>query len=336
VINIGGYVVDAALSEDHNFDSEVTSFPVERGANISDHIRQLPKSVTIEGIVSDTPIGRAGVVRSGVAALQEEGVIEAVPFSAEALDTLLSIQARGEPVTITTSLRIYENMALEKLSVPRDQSTGGALRFNATFTEIRIVENRRTRVRTATPGSKSKSRSGNKPAKPVARPPSQRTYWCVQDRVVFVKPDKVNEARSYQSNLTSAVWTDWRGFPSADYTQPLEICTAKKEVTRTSEGRYVTANLSGSYRELTADEFGAMESDAKQRAGVTELVRPIDSHTGRPMPQVDRPFAQDPLKPYWYGTPYAEGYDESPYTSRAAQKSLGVTDAEAILETGWD
>jgi hypothetical protein len=54
------------------------------------------------------------------------------------------------------------------------------------------------------------------------------------------------------------------------------------------------------------------------------------------MPQVDRPFAQDPLKPYWYGTPYAEGYDESPYTSRAAQKSLGVTDAEAILETGWD
>lgn len=327
MITIGGYTVDAALSEDHNFDCEVTSFPVERGANITDHIRQLPKSVTIEGIVSDTPIGRAGVVRSGVAALQEEGLIEAVPFSSEALDTLLAIQAKGEPVTITTSLKVYENMALEKLSVPRDASTGAALRFTATFTEIRIVENRRTRVRTATPAGQRKSRSGNKPAKPTTKTPNTTTYWCLEDRAVFIKPEHLADARAMQSASDGRVWTDWKNYPTVEYTQRLLICTRKRPVNRNSDGTLTTPDVRGNPRALTVDEAVAMNRDGRDRASIAGLDDPvgdpIDSRTGHPLSWTDRETkkaVRDALtKPAWQRK--AEELLDDDFTSDTARDS---------------
>ena len=57
MIVIDGFPMDLALSEEHRFPGEVTSYPVEQGADISDHIRTLPEEITLECIVSDTPIG---------------------------------------------------------------------------------------------------------------------------------------------------------------------------------------------------------------------------------------------------------------------------------------
>lgn len=322
MITIGGYVVDAALSEDHSFDSEVTSFPVERGSNITDHIRQLPVSVTVEGIVSDTPVGRAGVVRSGVAALQEEGLVESVPFSAEALDTLLGIRDRGEPVTITTSLRVYENMALEKLSVPRDASTGAALRFTATFVQIRIVENRRTRVRTATPAGQGKSRSGNKPAKPTT---PEATFWCVEDRTVFIRPEDLAQARKYQSSTTGTLWVDWKQYPTAEYSQRIKLCTVKKQVSRALDGTLTTTNVQGEQRQLLPNELAAMELDARDRADIANINDPIDRRTGHPISWTDRETkeaVEEALtKPAWQRKSFELLPVDEDATSTAAEKA---------------
>ena len=48
--------IDATHSEEHPTKNTVTDHPVETGANIADHIRPDPDHVTIEGVISNTPI----------------------------------------------------------------------------------------------------------------------------------------------------------------------------------------------------------------------------------------------------------------------------------------
>lgn len=165
-IRIGPYVIDASVSESHEFSSEVTQYPVEQGGAVTDNIRPKPIVVTIEGIVSDTPIG-------GVAALRHVGARgdgKTTP-SSEALAALEAIRLARDPVTITTTLRTFDNMVMTSLSVPRDAATGAALRFSATFQQIIVVTNSRSTVRvtpvraqpkrTATPSAASKKDKGN-------------------------------------------------------------------------------------------------------------------------------------------------------------------------------
>lgn len=55
-VEIGDVWVDVSLRETHGVGAEVTDHPVERGANIVDHIRPLPRTFSIEGLVTNHPI----------------------------------------------------------------------------------------------------------------------------------------------------------------------------------------------------------------------------------------------------------------------------------------
>jgi hypothetical protein len=162
LVLIDGYPIDATLSEDHDHDADVTDHPVESGAAITDHVRIRPLVVSLEGIVSDSPIG-------DVAFEREEGAAH----SADAYAVLLSILESREPVSIRTSLATYHNMILQRLSVPRSVDTGKSLRFRATFRQLILVTNARTTVKVAAPRLAKKSRRGNKaaPHEPLPPPP---------------------------------------------------------------------------------------------------------------------------------------------------------------------
>jgi hypothetical protein len=159
-VYIDGYLIDASLTETHKLSSNVTKYPVESGAKITDHISNEPREVTIEGIVSDTPIGNVATVRASATA-SPTGSLDFLP-SDEALAKLEALWESREPVPIQTTLaggKSYENMALMDLDIPVDETTGHALRFTATFQQIKIVTNNRTIVRSAlgTGGQKKKS-----------------------------------------------------------------------------------------------------------------------------------------------------------------------------------
>jgi hypothetical protein len=153
MVIIDGYPIDAALSEEHSFDNEVTAHPVERGADVTDHVRARPIVVSIEGLVSDTPIG-------AIAGLRAPDVLP----SDDAFARLRDLRDRREPVTIETSLQVFRNMVLQSLSVPRDARNGDALRFRATFQQVRLVVTERTVVDVAVPRAAKKVNRGTKPA----------------------------------------------------------------------------------------------------------------------------------------------------------------------------
>lgn len=137
LVMIDDFIVDCALVEEHTYDSEVTDYPVEKGADITDNVRPKPLEVRIEAIVSNTPTS------PDILAQRD---IDTTPAD-QAYLHLMDIRDNREPVTIRTSLDSFDNMVLKSLNIPRSASTGDALRFTATFVQVEIVSNTRsTRV----------------------------------------------------------------------------------------------------------------------------------------------------------------------------------------------
>ena len=150
---IDGYEIDVTTDETHTFDSMVTTSPVESGSDITDNVKLSPDSVTLTGIVSDTPFGQLAERRAN------EEVSKT--YSTFALELLLEIREKREPVTVETTIRKYENMVLESLSVPVNVRTGDSLQFTATFRRIRIVSTERSTVRVEVPRAKRKVKRGS-------------------------------------------------------------------------------------------------------------------------------------------------------------------------------
>ncbi len=161
-VSIDGYLIDASETESHSFDSDVTEDETESGVAFTDNIKPKAPVIEIVGVVSDTPI--ADMVRVREAATST-GVDSELPFlpSDEAQAKLLDIWRKPRPVIVQTTRGTFENMAMTALSLPVSGESGDALRFTASFKQIRIVTTERVVVRVAAPqlGGKSK----------IARPP---------------------------------------------------------------------------------------------------------------------------------------------------------------------
>lgn len=158
LVMIANYLIDCSLNEEHAFESEVTDYPVESGSNITDNVRPKPIVVTMECLVSNTPIGFLAEARHP----NREGATNPSEPADDCYELLQKIRDDRQPVSIRTSLRTFDNMVLKSLSVPRAPNRGDALRFTATFQQIQIVTNKRTR-RVAVPGGGKKVDKGQQP-----------------------------------------------------------------------------------------------------------------------------------------------------------------------------
>src|SRR6266850_6876576 len=141
--------VDAAMTETHTLEAEVTEHPVEQGANITDHIRPKLKRYTIDGIISNTPIGPTGELSDALhtGALALGVTLPNFPTSYDldlarsagattrakaTFEKLVELVDAGQPIIIHSPLKDYPNMALESVQVIRDgQLSRGAIRFQA-------------------------------------------------------------------------------------------------------------------------------------------------------------------------------------------------------------
>lgn len=157
--SIGGIEVDAVLSENHRYNSLITSNPIEDGSVISDHIVNLPIILDIEGRFTDTPFGflesivagtAVGALTTGLTGAQAAaGLSQATAqallgeirpgLSKVKFKLLVALQVARETIDIVTGVQIYSNMIIESLSAPRASRDGRSIRFNATLKEILIA-----------------------------------------------------------------------------------------------------------------------------------------------------------------------------------------------------
>lgn len=168
-------VLDAALSRASDLSVEVTKFPVETGAVISDHAIVAPARFQLAGLLSNTPV----MAREEFEAAMEAGTV----FSRraqDARDRLREINRNKIPVTVEANGEQHENLIMVSLSLPEDPSTGEAVNFSASFEQIITAA---TQVETVpkpptTPG-KVKQEGGRKPTEKASEPVKRKTSLTV-------------------------------------------------------------------------------------------------------------------------------------------------------------
>lgn len=122
----GNIELDAALDENHEWSAEATSNPVEVGAPVTDHVIDQSDKLKIKGFVTDTPL----------TASQSVGQISR---SQEVFDLLYELIKLKEPMTVYTKHKIYDDMVMTNVTIPRTAGVGEAIEFSAEFINIRKV-----------------------------------------------------------------------------------------------------------------------------------------------------------------------------------------------------
>lgn len=181
--SIAGLNLDASVKEEHGAELDVTEFPVEQGVAITDHARPKPRELTIEGVVSNTPINttqtRSATTTAGtiVQTTNQTVDVRGQPGYAEgAYQILLDLYTNPQLVTVVTQLETYTDMVMVSLKVPRDAQVGDVLKFTAKFRNVRLVTNSTTMVATKQPKAQKKASKGSVATTPAPAPAASNLY----------------------------------------------------------------------------------------------------------------------------------------------------------------
>lgn len=164
-------VFDAVIEEVPEYTAEVTEHPTESGTEITDHIQLKNPTLRLKGTISNSPLdlsvsitntlaagidlltssqARVNLLNTGLS--QAAGLIgalmqgkattgSAITGAADAIarTILLTAFQTKQIVDILTKRQRYPNMAIQRLSFPRNQNTGAQLAFEIDMVQVRIV-----------------------------------------------------------------------------------------------------------------------------------------------------------------------------------------------------
>ena len=116
---------DTTTSEAYNGNASWTRFPVEgAGIDISDHVELQPRTISLQGVVTDTPLNQPNAEPNR---------------AARAFETAMALRDAGQLVTVDTGLGAFANYGIEGVGAPRTPAGGQALRFTIDLVEVRIT-----------------------------------------------------------------------------------------------------------------------------------------------------------------------------------------------------
>ncbi len=170
---------DASVRESYESSGEATEHAVERGAAVSDHVKPNADSLTVEGVVTNTPIlapgnqadGVTGDVRGlSIAAGNRTVTANVLQFSStfdrvRTVDALLrTLREAGTLVKVYTGLRVLEDVLIVRYTPERSAENGNALHFTLDLKRLRIA----TTQRVAAPRRvRRREQRGPQPAAPA-------------------------------------------------------------------------------------------------------------------------------------------------------------------------
>lgn len=140
--------IDAVLKEGHSYKNNVTSYPVEKGSNITDHVKQQAEQLTIEGLTSNSPVrfiseNFRGFVRgdySNRSNLAFSILLEFAGFTNPKQPEVEPEKVNPPAIlTIVTGYKVYTHMVITDLDFQRDSSSGEAVVYSIQFKKIRFV-----------------------------------------------------------------------------------------------------------------------------------------------------------------------------------------------------
>lgn len=162
---------DATVSEQHNSVLTITEHPTEVGATVSDHAQKEPDEITIQSIISDTPIlldiaDRQPSVPGGNPDNRAQ----------QAFQELRRLQDTAALLVVTTETHVYQDMMIKSIAVPKD-----AARRHILDVTLQLKAFRRASVETVEapepvePVHKAKRKQGRKQTKTPSKEAEDKT-----------------------------------------------------------------------------------------------------------------------------------------------------------------
>jgi hypothetical protein len=133
---------------------------VEDGSDISDHIRKMPITLEMNGVITNNPIVFLASARAKSPVTTDTG--NPSDRVGTGYDKLRELQETGELIDVATSLRDYNNMAIQSLSISRDVSTGNILDATLTLREIIVAKQLTVDLPVPIPAKVAKKKETNK------------------------------------------------------------------------------------------------------------------------------------------------------------------------------
>lgn len=127
--NYQAIVFDAVTDTGVRRQADITSYPVESGAEVSDHVQIKNNTFKLSGIITETP------VRLEKDLLYSAGV-NGTRIS-QAIQYLDKIFDSRQPITLVTEHKVYEDVILSGISY--DYKSEFAMQFDLEFEQVRLV-----------------------------------------------------------------------------------------------------------------------------------------------------------------------------------------------------
>ena len=142
---VGSVELDLILDEDHSKSAQVTENPLQDGRAISDGIFLELQEGSLTGLVTNHSV-KIAEERAKQLELQDSETLmaEAKNYKLEnrarqAWVDLKAVMDAKQPVTIVTSLEVYDNVAITNISTERNGDSGDALEIKVSFRQILTV-----------------------------------------------------------------------------------------------------------------------------------------------------------------------------------------------------
>lgn len=142
---VGSVELDLILDEEHSKSAQVTENPLQDGRAISDGIFLELQEGSLTGLVTNHSVKRAEERAKQLELQDSETLIaEAENYQLEnrakqAWVDLKAVMDAKQPVTIVTSLEVYDNVAITNISTERNGDSGDALEIKVSFRQILTV-----------------------------------------------------------------------------------------------------------------------------------------------------------------------------------------------------
>ena len=154
---LGILLLDVLMTEEIDFASQVTMYPVENGSTITDHVTQGVKTVRLGGLMSTANVSGAG---SNVA-----GFGFGFDGSAKVIDVIESLETMHKTralISVSTGQMVYQNMAFTSMNAQRssDGKGGNWLSIKAELVEVRKVTLKTADVPAENVAAPAKGRAG--------------------------------------------------------------------------------------------------------------------------------------------------------------------------------
>ena len=127
-VSINGVEFDALIDSDEGYEAQVPEYPTEKGFSVSDNITLKPETFNMTLFVTDTPVTWKN--RHGGGLGYADGVVAQVK----------ELYFAKQPVTVTTSDMVYENMAIANLSIKKSTEIGYAREVTVAMKKIIVTE----------------------------------------------------------------------------------------------------------------------------------------------------------------------------------------------------